>query len=472
MCYKFYYLHLSSKTTKKQPKMKVGIDSIHFDIPKLYLPIEVLANKRNIDPNKLLKGLGLQRMSFPDAHQDAVVFAANAVLKLIQNENLNASEISRLYVGTESSVDGSKPIASYVIQLLEQKLGKGVFANCDVVDLTFACIGAVDALHNSVDFIRLNHHKKAIVVATDVAKYDLGSAGEYTQGSGAVALLITQNPRILNMGFEYGVSTESVFDFFKPIRYIEKRQVTNVNENIDWNGVLETEIGIYKEQPVFDGQYSNTCYVNRVKDAYINYKKAGKQEDIILFDDWLAIQMHLPYCYQGRRMFVEIFAMEKPELLTAQQGENTADKLKVLAKSPEYMALVDSKIYPSEIASGKVGNIYTGSIFMGLLSTLSFHASQNSEIVNKKIGFFAYGSGSKSKVFEAEVALDWKNSIDSLDLFNHLEKTVALDFETYEKLHKKECESSVIKPQNEFAKDYIETENPVLIGARYYKFCE
>ncbi len=258
--------------------MNVGIDSIHYDIPKLYLPIENLAIQRNIEPDKLIKGLGLQRMSFPDVHQDAVVFAANAVLKLIQNENLQPKEISRIYVGTESSVDGSKPIASYVIQLLEQKLGIGSFANCDVVDLTFACIGAVDAMQNSVDFIRLNPTKKAIVISTDVAKYDLGSSGEYTQGSGAVALLITANPRVLNMGFEYGVSTESVFDFFKPVRYVSKNEITGNENNVEWNGVMETEIGLYKEQPVFDGQYSNACYVNRVKDAYQQYKTVSKQD--------------------------------------------------------------------------------------------------------------------------------------------------------------------------------------------------
>ena len=220
--------------------MNVGIDSLHFDIPQLYLPIETLAIQRNIEPDKLIKGLGLERMSFPDVHQDAVVFAANAVLILIEKVKLNPEEIHRIYVGTESSVDGSKPIASYIIQLLEQKLGVGKFANCDVVDLTFACIGAVDALQNSVDFIRLNPEKKAIVVATDVAKYDLGSTGEYTQGSGAVALLITAHPRVLNMGFDYGVSTESVFDFFKPIRYIDKAEILGVDENVDWNGVLET----------------------------------------------------------------------------------------------------------------------------------------------------------------------------------------------------------------------------------------
>ncbi len=452
--------------------MNVGIDSIHYDIPKIYLPIQELAIQRNIEPDKLTKGLGLQRMSFPDVHQDAVVFAANAVLKLIQNENLKPQEISRIYVGTESSVDGSKPIASYVIQLLEQKLGIGSFANCDVVDLTFACIGAVDALHNSVDFIRLNPMKKAIVVATDVAKYDLGSSGEYTQGSGAVALLITSNPRVLNMGFEYGVSTESVFDFFKPVRYVNKSEIVQSDVNMEWQGVLETEIGLYKEQPVFDGQYSNTCYVNRVKDAYADYKKNSNQTDKILFEDWLAIQMHLPYCYQGRRMFVEVFALEKPELLAKQEGEKQSEKMKALAKSVEYKTLVEEKIYPSEIASGLVGNIYTGSIFMGLLSTLAYHAQQKSDIIGKKLGFFAYGSGSKSKVFEASVATNWNSVIDKLQLFKNLEKTVAIDFTTYEKLHKKELKQSVISPKNEYSKDYIEKENPVLMGARYYKYCD
>lgn len=450
--------------------MNVGIDSLHFDIPQLYLPIETLAIQRNIEPDKLIKGLGLERMSFPDVHQDAVVFAANAVLKLIEKEKLNPEEIHRIYVGTESSVDGSKPIASYIIQLLEQKLGVGKFANCDVVDLTFACIGAVDALQNSVDFIRLNPEKKAIVVATDVAKYDLGSTGEYTQGSGAVALLITAHPRVLNMGFDYGVSTESVFDFFKPIRYIDKNEITGIDENPDWHGILETEIGLYKEQPVFDGQYSNTCYVNRVKDAYQHYKKVSKQEGQILFENWLSIQMHLPYCFQGRRMFVEVFAMEKPELLKSQIGEKTSEKLKALAKSSEYRQLVEKKIAPSEMASGKVGNIYTGSIFMGLLSTLSYHVGQNSDIEGQKIGFFAYGSGSKSKVFEATVSSGWKQVIKDLNLFKHLEQTQALDFDTYEKLHKKELKVSVIQPESEFAKDYIEKENPVLLGARYYKF--
>jgi len=79
------------------------------------------------------------------------------------------------------------------------------FNNCDVVDLTFACIGAVDALHNCLDYIRLNPTKKAIVIATDNAKYDINSTGEYTQGAGSIAMLITSNPNILSFSNEVGV---------------------------------------------------------------------------------------------------------------------------------------------------------------------------------------------------------------------------------------------------------------------------
>jgi hydroxymethylglutaryl-CoA synthase len=41
-----------------------------------------------------------------------------------------------------------------------------------VVDLTFACIGAVDALQNSLDWVRMGEDRMAIVIGSDVAKYE------------------------------------------------------------------------------------------------------------------------------------------------------------------------------------------------------------------------------------------------------------------------------------------------------------
>lgn len=449
--------------------MKAGIDSIAFDIPQIYLPITKLAENRNIEADKLIKGLGLHKMSFPDVHQDVVTMASNAALQLIQQENLNPSEISRMYVGTESGVDSSKPVGSYVLSNLEQLFGEAAFRNCDVVDLTFACIGAIDALQNCLDYIRLNPSKKAIVIASDNAKYDLDSTGEYTQGAGAIALLITSKPRILSFSNEVGVSTQGVFDFFKPRRYFSKEEALQLEGNPEWQGVLENELAIYKEQPVFDGQYSNQCYINRISEAYKHYKSESNQSGKI-YENWANILMHLPYCFQGRRTFIEIFAKENPELLAAQMGETNKDKIKALAKSPEYLALVTEKILPSEIASGQIGNIYTGSIFLGLLSTLCYHFQQKTDLVHKKFGFIAYGSGSKSKVFEAEVFPEWQSVIEKVKLFETLEQATAIDFPTYEKLHKKEVKQSVIAPNQEFYLDSIEKENPVLVGARYYKF--
>lgn len=417
--------------------MKVGIEAIQFDVPELYLPIATLAAHRNIEADKLTKGLGLQKMSCLDVHQDVITLGANALVKLIEQEHINLAEIAKIYVGTESGVDNSKPIASYLLNLMETKYGENILKNCDVVDLTFACIGAVDALQTCVDFIRLNPTKKAIVVATDNAKYELNSSGEYTQGAGAIAMLITANPKIVAFSKETGVATSGVFDFFKPKQTIQKSEITGNFTNENWFDILESEITICKEQPVFDGHYSNTCYINRITEAYNHYKEETNQNEAV-FNNWELIFMHLPYCFQGRRTFIEIFAKENHDLLAKQNGENEKEKLKALAKSNEYNALVQSKIYPSEIASGEVGNIYTGSIFLGLLSGLYYAAKENIALENKKIGFIAYGSGSKSKVFEGKIQTEWKNNILKTSIFEILEHRTAIDFETYERLHKKE----------------------------------
>ena len=449
--------------------MKVGIDAIQFDVPKIYLPIETLATKRAIEPEKLTKGLGLKKMSLLDVHQDIITLAANAVCKLIEQEAIKLSEIGRIYVGTESAYDNSKPMASYLLQLIESRFGEKSLRNCDVVDLTFACIGAVDALQNCVDFVKLNPSKKAIVVATDNAKYDLGSTGEYTQGAGSIAFLIASEPKIISFTNKIGIATEGVFDFFKPKQAIEKKLITGNKNNENWFDILESEITIIKEQPVFDGQYSNQCYINRIKEAYEHFKIESNQSGVV-FNNWELIFMHLPYCFQGRRTFIEIFASENKELTESQTGETTVEKVKALSKSSEYLELINSKIVPSEIASGEIGNIYTGSIFLGMLSGLYFAAHENKEFTSKKVGFIAYGSGSKSKVFEGEIQAEWKKQILKSNFFETLEKRKKIEFETYEKLHKKELQTSVLIPNNEFVLDCIEKENPVLKGARYYKF--
>lgn len=446
--------------------MKVGIDTIHYYVPPFYLPIKTLAEARGISYEKLNKGLGLEAMGIPDTNEDVATMAAHAVIRLLNNSRLNPSEIGRLYLGTESALDAAKPTATYVAAMVEKTLesefGPRVLKNCDIVDMTFACIGAIDALENALDWVRCHPTKKAIVVAGDVAKYDLASTGEYTQGAGAVAVLITSNPRLLAFNSNIGVATESVHDFFKPRRTFNKAElleaaafllgtkisvedagnlIASSNHNF-WGG-LNQKVEIHKDEPVFDGPYSNDCYKQRISEAFEDF---AKKQPINLLERWSKLIFHLPYAYQGRRMIVENWvnwmheAGRTDELNQAftELGVENADEetqVKAISKSSLYNKFVSDYIAQSEVASAKIGNMYTASIFMAVLSTLLQSVENHQELTSKNIGFFAYGSGSKSKVLEAEVQPQWMEALANIKLFEDLNQRTAITFEQYETWH-------------------------------------
>lgn len=441
--------------------MNIGVEAASYYIPHLYLEIKELANQRNIDPLKLEKGLGLHKMAMPDVHEDTATMAAEALLKLIQDFKINPKDIARLYLGTESALDAAKPTATIAVSMLEKALserfGERCFKNCDVVDMTFACIGGVDALQNALDFVRVNPTKKAIVVASDYAKYELASGGEYTQGAGAVALLISAKPDLLQIDNFWGVGTESVYDFFKPRRAFKKEDLQNAPET------FPDKIEVFSDEPVFDGHYSNACFKNRIKEAY-NHFKQEKNIATKAFEDWRFLIFHLPYAFHGKRVFPELFAIEN----NLEYESNEA--LKAVSNSDVYKDLVQQKIEYSQRASSEIGNMYTASIFMALLSALQTAFNEHEELSGQQLGFFAYGSGSKAKVFEAKIGENWKSVVSTWDLFEVLKNRQSIDFETYEKLHRKQLETSINLERKAFRLDFIEQENPVLKGARYYKF--
>jgi hydroxymethylglutaryl-CoA synthase len=440
--------------------MSFGIEAATYYVPSLYLEIKDLAEKRGIDPAKLEKGLGLHKMGFPDVHEDAATFAAEALLKLITDYQINPKEISRIYLGTESAIDAAKPTASYAMQMVEKALepefGERCFKNCDVVDMTFACIGGVDALHNSLDFVRVNPDKKAVVIASDYAKYELASSGEYTQGGGAVALLVSTKPDLIEIENNWGVATESVFDFFKPRRHFKKEDLQNAPES------FPDKIEIFTDEPVFDGQYSNQCYQDRIREAYQHYQEvSGKTKPS---ENWKYLVFHLPYAFHGKRVFTEIYSLEN------RLPYSNAEEQKAVAKSENYIQFINSKIEKTQRASSEIGNMYTASIFMALLSALQTSFNDNEELIGEEIGFLGYGSGSKSKVFAGKVSENWKKVVEKWNLFENLKNRLAIDFDTYEKLHRKQLEHSINPDYKGFGLESVELENPVLKGARYYNY--
>ena len=445
-----------------------GIDALHFALPKLSLPIEDLANARGIEPEKLQFGLGLQAMAVCDMDEDMVTLAADAAWNLISQQGLNPAELGRIYIGTESAVDAAKSSATYVLGLLEKRLeaefGPRSLGHCDALDMTFACVGGVDAMHNSLDWVGAGSKRKALVIAADVAKYAPGSPGEYTQGAGAVAMLITENPRILAMEPDFGVSVESVSDFFKPRRTFEKKSLLQeaaalMGQTLSdaqaealcaqategfW-ATPEVHIDQFLEHPIFDGPYSNDCYVNRLSEALDRYQVLSNK---LVLRDWDAMVFHLPYAYQGRRMWAEIALdlVTKAERLheieaavgqTQEEAGGPKNLAKLWSKTPYYKAYVKAYIEPGELASQKIGNMYTASIFMALLSTLVESRNKGTDISNFRVGFLSYGSGSKSKVFSGVVQSTYKDQLNGVFPLYFLDERTTIDFATYEKLHQR-----------------------------------
>ncbi len=447
------------------PILPVGIDAMAFYVPPIYLDLQTLAPARNLDYDKLSKGLGVLKMALPDTCEDAASLAANAVWNLITRYEIDPRTIGRLYVGTESGLDGSKPIATYVLEMLnahwqkENQPAKQFTNRCDALDMTFACIGGVDALQNTLDWVHRGQDRVGIVVCTDYAKYDKFSGGEYTQGAGAVAMLIKQNPRLLAISDVWGVSTKSEHDFFKPG---------------------------YSETPVFDGQFSNACYQTRLADAYTDFTEQAVAAGLyapgqILSEAWHSLIFHLPYAFHGKRMFPEIFVAERQQdpgretlaaLLQLEPGAfnqfSAADLVKTAAKSAAYADFVANKIAAGQLASAQIGNMYTASIFMGLMSCLETHHAKGQDLTHQKIGLCAYGSGSKSKVFEAVVQPEYQQIVAKFEIFAALAQRQPIGLADYEQLHDKTLDQPLASHAHSFVLANIASEPDTLKGARFY----
>lgn len=456
--------------------LPVGIDDMAFYAPKLYLDIRTLAEKRNLPAEKLEQGLGLFKMALPDVNEDAATMAAEAIAELIERNRLDPRRIGRIYMGTESALDMSKPTATYAAGMVEERLaeryGPRCLRHCDLLDMTFACIGATDALHNSLDWVATDPDNIAIVVASDIAKYELNSTGEYTQGAGAVAMLVRWQPRLLQVRRLFGVAMENVHDFYKPRR--ER----------------------YSDTPVFDGQYSNQCYQNRMNEALADFRRRAVDTGLFrpdqyraLSERWARMIFHLPYSFHAKRMYVETFVQERKAKGVWPQDagrygfeeprreqfadDKTFDKayasfLKSVSESPLYRRFVQEKLEKAQRASSETGNLYTASIFLALMSTLECDLADGNRLEGKRFGFVAYGSGSKAKVFEAVVQPQWAEVTRYFRIFDKLARRQAVNYEQYEALHTGAREQPLFKEPGRWRLERVGTEG-VTLGARYYR---
>lgn len=348
--------------------MKIGIDQLNFYIPPFYVDMAKLAIARNVDPNKYLIGIGQEKMTVSPVNQDIVSMGANAASPILTEEDKAA--IGMVIVATESAIDSAKAAAVQIHGLL----GINPYARC--FEMKEACYAATAGIQLAKDYLQSRPNEKVLVIASDTARYGLESGGEPTQGAGAVALLISHNPRILVLNDDAVPFTEDVYDFWRP------------------SG---------EHYPRVDGALSKDAYIHSFHKSWEKYAERHHKN----LKDFAALCFHVPFTKMGQKALDSILTQETDETVT--------QRLQAAYKNATHY-------------NRFVGNIYTGSLYLSLISLLETH----SLTANETIGLFSYGSGSVGEFFSAQLVPGFEKQLDTVQHRALLEERQELSVSEYE----------------------------------------
>ena len=350
--------------------MKIGIDKIGFAMPKYFLDIADLAKARNINANKYVKGLLQLEMSIAPITQDIVTLGATAASEFLTEED--KKNIDMIIIGTESGIDQSKSASIFIHSLL------GLSPFTRAIEVKEACYGGTAAIAIAKNHVVSNPEASVLVITSDLAKYGIGATGESTQGAGSCAMLIKKDPSILILNDDNVYQTRDIMDFWRPN---------------------------YSDFPHVDGHFSTKQYLDCLETTWNEYSKKFNKS----LDNFEAICFHLPFPKIGLKGLNTI--------VPKQENENLKDKL-------------NENFHTSIIYNQKVGNIYTGSLYLNLLSLLENSKSLSS---GDNILMYSYGSGAVCEIFSVTLVDGFEKRLRS-DRMADFDARVKLSIEEYEKM--------------------------------------
>jgi hydroxymethylglutaryl-CoA synthase len=364
--------------------LRVGIDALAIHAPDRYIELDDLAAARGVDPAKYRLGLGGRRMAVVGPGEDTVALAALALARLIDRGGVDPARIGMLIVGTETGVDHSKPVASYVQGLLKLPSSMRTF------DLQHACFGGTAGLMTAAQWIASGaaRDRIAVVICSDIARYPLGSAGEPTQGAGAVAMSIQDSPRLLELDFGIsGAFSADVHDFWRP------------------HG---------RKEAVVDGHYSVGCYLDALGGAYRAWRTLAWEQGLIVRSDRLpseqldAIAYHVPFCKMAKKAHARVRACDLEDL--GGGGDPNDD------------ASFEHQVAPSLALPAELGNTYTASLYLALAGLARVGSTT-------RIGLFSYGSGCAAEFFSGVLGDGARERVIGAEMLDSRERVSVAEYE-------------------------------------------
>ncbi len=352
--------------------MAVGIDEVAVAIPKYYIDVKELAEYRKLEPERILDGLGVESCSIPYG-QDLVSLGVEAL------SNLDLRGVRRFYIATESSTDMSKPYGTKILTMLGLK-------HAETVELKFACQSGALALQDACSNTMVRK-KPSVVLCLDRSVYGVGGTEEFTQGCASIALKVEEEPSIVELNLnETGSYIEDVDDFIIPAG---------------------------SSYPIVHGKLSIISYLHALKEAYDDWvirHPEIKKSPLDYFDHFC---FHTPFPKMAHHAFAMLYRRERlGKHLTIKKfienpslyEEDRLDRKKII-ELPEFQHLFKLKVEPSLHFSKFIGNCYSASIFLALISQLESGVKREA-----RLAFGAYGSGAGSLAFDGIIKTEKLNT--------------------------------------------------------------
>jgi polyketide biosynthesis 3-hydroxy-3-methylglutaryl-CoA synthase-like enzyme PksG len=360
--------------------MPIGIEAINCYAGVASMDVRALFERRGLDLSRF-DNLMLHRKSVALPCEDPVSFGVNAAKPIV--DQLTPDERKRielLITATESGLDFGKSLSTYIHDYL------GLSRQCRLFEVKQACYGGTAALQMAAHTIAAEAAPgvKALVIATDISRAAIkGTYIEPSQGAGAVAMLVSDTPQVLDLDVgASGCWSYEVMDTCRP------------------NTEIETG----------DSDLSMLSYLDCLEHTYQNYADRVEHPDFVQSFDYLSFHTPFGGMVKGaHRMLLR--------------------KLKSLPPA-EIEADFQRRLQPSLKHCREVGNIYSATLYLALISLLD-HASIDQP---KRIGLFSYGSGCSSEFFSGVVTPASQSRVRALALGAQLNDRYALTPDEYDSL--------------------------------------
>lgn len=376
----------------------VGILGLELVFPSLFVDQTELEQFDGVSAGKYTIGLGQDRMGFCTDREDINSLCLTVVSNLMKRYEVQPKDIGRLEVGTETIIDKSKSVKTMLMELFEPH---GV-TDLEGIDTTNACYGGTAALFNAINWVESSSYdgRLALVVCGDIAVYAKGSARP-TGGAGAIAFLVGPNaPLVFDRGVR-SIYMKHAYDFYKP--------------------------DLSSEFPTVDGKLSIQCYLSALDNCYRlyhqKYQRLHPEASVIGLNQFDALVFHTPYCKLVQKSLARISLNDflltsdpekRKELYPAFHEKFDTIKLEetyfdrdVEKLFMDYSkATFNQKTKPSLLLANQVGNMYTPSVYSGLVSLLISADCDVSKLNGRHVGVFSYGSGLASTMYSISVTSD------------------------------------------------------------------